>query len=623
MSGVFARMFPTPVDDAVRAEALLLHRTLAIRLAGDRLEEHDDGQTVGAVVHHGLLRSGGLARSPAGSVALLCGSCWLADDDGHLASPKQVLEHLQRAQLDAPPSLQGNYALVLIDPARGRLVAECDPFGVHPLYYGIGSRGVVVASEIKHVLQAVAPRLDSEAVGEMMAFGYIASDLTLVEGVKRLPPGARLVVENQRASVDVPRRSSFPRDRRIDDALLDELSVSFERAISRYRDDTSVLCASLSGGLDSRIACLAAQRVGFDVRAWSTGEPQSLECRIAKEFSRKNGIPIEVHEINGARLAGWFGDAVWVTEGRCPPGHLHFLDGMMTGHYLPGVQLHGLIGDAVIGGDFDLTRPAFDTRAATREDCRRRMGSFLYWPVGRFAATVPRALEQSHENARDRVLTLLWDRCPGEDAYSDYLWFRYQFRVLGFTVPCLCSQVLPWTDLVVPYVDPAFFALSGTIDSGDVLDRRCQIEWARRRYPGVGSVPRVKDGVLVSLSNPDPAAYARGYRRLTRIDQVRYILCRLSAGRLNLPQRETYPFYAQWFRRWPVVRKFVETTLLSPESLDRGLWKADGIRRLMADLRIGRNVWDVVGTILTIEIFARLFVDSKPRPSGFLRPPAS
>jgi hypothetical protein len=92
---------------------------------------------------------------------------------------------------------------------------------------------------------------------------------------------------------------------------------------------------------------------------------------------------------------------------------------------------------------------------------------------------------------------------------------------------------------------------------------------------------------------------------------MRYLTTRLSQGRINPAERESYPNYGQWYRKWPGVRQFVGDILLSRRSLERGLWDEGGLRSLLRDLRIGRNVWDAVGSVLQLETLLRAFIDDR------------
>ena len=122
------------------------------------------------------------------------------------------------------------------------------------------------------------------------------------------------------------------------------------------------------------------------------------------------------------------------------------------------------------------------------------------------------------------------------------------------------------------------------------------------------------------MTQYDPGEYDRKYRNLEQKRYLRYLLGRMSCGRINPPYRESFPYYDQWFRRWPAVRGYFYDILLSKQAMEGGLWNRSGIMRLLHDLSIGRNVWDAIGTILLIEVLLRQLVNQTDRPGNVLKP---
>jgi asparagine synthase (glutamine-hydrolysing) len=106
-----------------------------------------------------------------------------------------VLESLIKDGIAALPHFRGMFGFVLWDHEHHReLLAGRDQLGVKPLYYTLADGLFVAASELRTLLAhpAVRPQLDPAAVVEYLAFGYVCGDRTLVEGVRKLPPGHAL-----------------------------------------------------------------------------------------------------------------------------------------------------------------------------------------------------------------------------------------------------------------------------------------------------------------------------------------------------------------------------------------------------------------------------------------------
>jgi hypothetical protein len=618
VSGIYIQFSRGNLDPDRGPSAAAWVKSATTRAVSDAVDEVSQGPFYGAVVHHGLLRSGGIYRtSDDRNILMLVGAAWLSDEDSRLITPEEAWRALAAAGFPPGPALKGNYLLALYDAESRRLIIENDRFGVIPFYYRTLPDGMRAGSEIKFASAPPPQSACLPAVAEMLRFGYLITHHTIVDGVLRLPPNHRLRCQDGKIDIEPLPPPLFARDRPADADFLARLTCAFENNLARYRPDVKRVSLALSGGLDSRLVALAAQRQGLEVHAFSTGEPGSLECRVAAAFADNTGIPCSRRPIHGEDLPDWFDRAIWSTEGRCPPEHMHFLAGGLAADELSGPQLHGLIGDIVVGGDLD--DPSLEKQGpdAIRSACLSLMRGIVYWPGDSRQSALAPELGRLVAASRERVAAGLLGEETFQGSYADYLRFRYALRLHGFIIPCLTGQVLPWTDIITPYLDPAFCDLCASLRTADIAEREAQLRWGQLHYEDFARVPRVKDGVLLPVLAGSPDAYERGWRKLQRKKRARYLLCRLSRGRINLPETESYPAYGQWYRRWPRVRRYIADVLLAERSLDRGLWRREGVRRLMHDLRIGRNAWAALSTILACEILLRQFVEGHERPTGF------
>jgi hypothetical protein len=613
MSGlyVFAPSSPTAREESVRASDAMHAR--ALRLAGDRLDHLADGFGAGFVVHHGRMRGWGAAASPKGRL-LIAGAYYFREEDEELGAPAEALDRLLTAALDEGASLRGSYAFACFDDRANRLVIETDLLGTYPLYVLEAAEGLYVASELKALRPFVGGTLDEEAVAEYLRFGFLASRRTFLRGIWRLPMSHRLVYEAGRLRVQPLRRPSFTRNRPADESVLERLHHLFQRSIRRVARENGELAVSLSGGMDSRLLCLGAHHAGVALQAVSMGQPGSRDCSVAQDLAEGLGIPCQVHEHDGSRCADWFERAAWVTEGRCPPGHMHYLDGMFQGAYAPLPMLHGLLGGAVLAGSYD---PANGVLPETAR--RQALGRDVYWPEGTIEKCCGRELVEAVAGVEARVLGELRSWVDTGDPYSDLVWLRFAARGSGFIMQALGSQVLPWTDLVTPFLDPEYFALAASIDRDSILNHRAQIRWGMTFYPECARWPRVHDGVLVRVAENAAGECAAGYRRLSRRRWWRYVVTRLSGGWINLPHRESFPYYDQWYRRWGNLRALTRRHLLGVPAPDEGLWKADGLGDMLRALGRGKNVWQAVGGMLMVRVLAGQLGNGTGVPEGALQ----
>src|SRR6266545_2404104 len=373
-----------------------------------------------------------------------------------------VLYSLTTDGVAALSRFRGMFAFVLWDGERRELLAARDQIGVKPLYYTVADGLFVAASELRTVLAnpTVRPKLDPTGVVEYLAFGCVLGDRTLVEGVRKLPPGHALRLRDGKLELfeywDVGPPESLNRA-----PLEEQLVEQLDAAVAASLVSDVPVSLMLSGGVDSSsIAALAARHAKpADVTAYSVSfglpnDESEVAARLASDLGlrhreirltedvvrtefeswldgldvptanptwiavsaiaravREDGIKVLLSGDGGDELfAGYnrwmtylrFHDRVWA---RIPSAARRF-GGSMTRPFL-----RGLAGDiarrAAEGGDlFVNSRPFHD------DDLRRCLG-----PVTRAAAA-----KQAPEQPVVRLRQRFDERFPG----ADYLaWMSY------------------------------------------------------------------------------------------------------------------------------------------------------------------------------------------------------
>jgi len=608
MSGLYLEYRPAGL--AADADAAFAKRFAAgaTRTDGDVVVKVTGTGFIGVAVDHGHFPTGGTA-SEGETLLLATGSCWLDEDATDLATPAQILAEWNRRRPATEEPFRGVFALAHLDQSRQTLRVETDRFGTVPLYHRrLDDGGIAVASEIKFLLHPGHDRLDMDGLADLVGFGFHVRPATLVAGITRLPAHHVLEFGPQGLRIGRLPTPGFPRDLPVTEDSIAAFDHAVQKSLARYARAKSEVSVSLSGGLDSRLLMLAALRAGMRLTSFSSGEPGNIDVAMARRIAARWNLEFHAHEVDGRRLPDWFGPATAITEGRVLPNHCHYLDFAFTKGLPKSPQLHGLIGEAVIGGYLENASLRSATAAQRRQGCYDFGRSVIGWRPGMQARILSPALAKLTAAPRDAVDALLGELgFRGE--YEDYLLFKFVFRGGLLTVPTLTGQVLPWTDVVSPFLDPDIFDFGARFASEDIGDRVVQLRWGLQVMPEIADLPRVKDGIIMPFRDDDPAAYARQLPGFRRRQRLRSLVCRASLGRVNLPDREGFPHYAQWYRRWPEVRRYVDEVVLSPRCLDRGLYQADGLRQLMCSMRRGRNVWNIAGTILMVELLCRRFLD--------------
>ena len=225
--------------------------------------------------------------------------------------------------------LRGEFAIVLWDETRRRLVAVRDRFGIKPLFYAWHQDTIYLASEVKALFAAgVPPRWDEESVFHSVSFGAHMTR-TLYGGVFQVPPGHFLIATDKHVQVNQYWDFSYPKaattaPKRSDADYAAEFLHEIDEAVRiRLRADVPV-GVYLSGGLDScAVLGLAARHHHEPISAFTLTFEEAAydEGPIAEEMAALAGAEFHPIPIGQRLLADNFADAIAQSETLCLNAH--------------------------------------------------------------------------------------------------------------------------------------------------------------------------------------------------------------------------------------------------------------------------------------------------------------
>jgi asparagine synthase (glutamine-hydrolysing) len=197
--------------------------------------------------------------------------------------------------------VRGMFAFALYDKKQRRLMLARDRVGKKPLFYHDNGKRIVFASELKSLMldPSVPREVDPSSVADFLTFQYVPSPQSIWQGVRKLPPGHRLIADER--GVRVERYWSLP--------VAADPSISPEEAVATLRDKLAEavrirlmsdvpLGAFLSGGIDSSVVvALMAQASSAKVKTFSIGfeEEDFSELEHARKVAQHIGT--DHHEL--------------------------------------------------------------------------------------------------------------------------------------------------------------------------------------------------------------------------------------------------------------------------------------------------------------------------------------
>jgi asparagine synthase (glutamine-hydrolysing) len=250
--------------------------------------------------------------------------------------------------------LSGQFAIALWDVRRQRLLLARDRVGIRPLFYARHGGTLLFASEIKAIL-AVAP--ESASVDEQ----GLAQVFTFFKGVRSLPAGHFLVVEQGTERLERYWDWTFPQGSGRTDLTLDEAAEELHALLTRVvreqlRSDVPV-GAYLSGGLDSSgIAALARENAGgLQTFSIAFDDPEFDESGYQRQMAEHLGVRHSSMRCTARDIGEVFPQLIWHTESpvlRTAPAPLMLLSAHVQSQGFK-VVLTGEGADEVFGG-YDL-----------------------------------------------------------------------------------------------------------------------------------------------------------------------------------------------------------------------------------------------------------------------------
>jgi len=191
-----------------------------------------------------------------------------------------VLKSYARWGQDCLLKFRGMFAFALWDARGHRLFLARDPMGIKPLYYAQFGSHFIFSSEVRSLLCTGLgqPRLDPAGLINYLTFGSAYDPLTLVDGIRALPPGETLILEGgvarQSAYWDItdgpetgePASRFFAASEK---EAVEQLQPMLEEAVRLQLVSDVPVGVFLSGGIDSSALVSILSRSGITASTFS------------------------------------------------------------------------------------------------------------------------------------------------------------------------------------------------------------------------------------------------------------------------------------------------------------------------------------------------------------------
>ena len=479
---------------------------------------------------------------------------------------------------DMGAHLEGAFCAAVLDRKHQQLLLISDLLGSYPLYWCHTPGRLTFASELKAVLRhpAVNRALDARSVADYLQFGFVFGERTLAEGISLLAPGSVLTYDSAKDACTVRQY------RRVADLFkgaangrpaeaLDRLTVTFGRCVERARQGDVTVGLSLSGGLDTR-AILSAIPQGHPVSSYTLGVRGCADEVIAERLSSRAGTKHSFFELDDRYLADFLPNLARMVS---------LTDGMYLSHGLTEILAVRFLENA-------------DFNVLLRGHCGELAKTNLAWPFhtdphiatltspDQLASCLLQRLKyvvhgtslpdlfhdgwaaRMADGPRQSLMESMADVPLPPSELCSYLYLQEHHR--RFTIPSL-EMFRDVVEVRLPFADTEFlqvlFATSGALRAGTDIHRALiRKELARVRNSNTGAAADA--GALMELV----------------LDKFNTLF-----RRLNVYGYRHYHNFDAWMKQQ--LLESVESVLLDPITLGRGMLREATLRRLIQETRSG------------------------------------
>lgn len=537
-----------------------------------------------------------------------------APSNGHLTLALKAYECWGE---DFANHLEGSFVVAIWDRRQRKLVIANDRFGLRPVYYALLGGKLLFGSECKAILADPAFKREANdtAIAEILSFGYILGDKTMVKDIYALSPSSVLVFQNGALSA---RTYWFPTgylsygNGRFDgneSDFLEEARILFNRAVKKRLAGGYRLGLPLSGGMDSR-AILSAIDADVEIACVNFyGLEHATDVKLSRQVAKAIGRKLNSYNFGPDILKDYAGESVRVTEGMLSATQCHGIAPVSFMKQHADVLISGWGGEFPRGAMFeDRTAKGspklpfewndhagmethvfnFDARVFTPEQQQSLLAPEYY----------ARTKGLAHDSFRKVVEATRNFPCAWDRLQHFFLWERsHRWNIFGLT---FINTQLEWR---APFADYDFIDAFSRIPLS--LQRKTPFSLIHRyiisqNNPELGRIPEAVTGLPLDSS----------LMRVRLSGLYNQLIAARGIRRLRLPAYH-YSYYVDYDES---IRNrlgdFVRDIVLDKRTLDRGYFNPNYLQDLVEGQMAGRR-WGAnqLGVILTLELWHREFMD--------------
>lgn len=197
---------------------------------------------------------------------------------GHIfksRSDAEVIIHgYEQWGTDVLQRLNGMFAFVIYDEKTHRMFIARDRIGIKPLYFSFFKQNLMVASEIKSILQhpEFIKEINETSLCEYFTYRYVPSPNTIFKNISKLPPAFYLIVDTHTLEYREHEYWTLSLDDKpFNDNLEEEVHKKLNASVVMHLQSDVPVGIFLSSGIDSSTIAYLTQKNKYNPQAFTIG----------------------------------------------------------------------------------------------------------------------------------------------------------------------------------------------------------------------------------------------------------------------------------------------------------------------------------------------------------------
>ena len=374
-------------------------------------------------------------------------------------------------------AFRGPFSGAFYDKKTEKWIVYTNHVGEVPIFYFCNDNNFIISSDLQWITKTLKKKnirytLDRAAVYNLLSFGFMIDESTLISEIKRLEAGCYISYNDK---VEVKRYHSFVNTNELaedisENEIISELDSRFANAVRlTYEKDIEYNyqhVAQLSGGLDSRMNVWVADSLGYkDILCTTFSQSDQLDEKIAKIVAKRLNKEHMIKTLDAANFLKDIDHSVKMNHG------LSIYSGVAHGNSMNryicfdnlGALHTGQLGDVIVG--------TYVNKSTIHNKVSEIKGAYSEKLIKQNATDFA-----SYENEE---MFLLYTR-----ALKGVLCTHIAFR--------------NYTELTSPFVDVDLLEYCLSIPLKYRSKHRLYFEWITRKYPGASRIKWEKTNAYIT-----------------------------------------------------------------------------------------------------------------------------